>query len=1147
MDYEDFQELWKECVEICQKQSDYKLPNFDQMLDQMTDLISYAKEGFMSSLSKRAPKLSTTLEFFFKDDPQMLELFQKTLEKESGRKMDVLDTMWMNDFTVNGIVRNLEKNPMAQYDDDVKRARDRAQVTLKRMKKEQEIKKEKLKAQKEKFEREDQRANEEKKKNAGEYNEGILASDLLKEELTDKRISEWGHREYIDEIRTSFQKLVELRDLRILKGHADEVRDYITKIENSSGKGEEYKDLWAYFYDEDEETFAENITTYIDWHIGFIEAMGKNSVPYDHGADYPRDKTRESKYETAYDDYRKQKEEESRAYNGKRKATEIPYNFLRSKEWDSMSKDIILPIYPSTIIVQSENLRAQGGKEWPNGIKMEKTLKKYFEVKRKGFDGMVDMKSSFFQLYQDVYLPLHLTIEDYEETFNTVMLNHELYLHKVEEAVSFLRFIQEGTQGQIKLNNRDLKAKYEEFYHTFELDDGVYDKKTLQQLHSTRKDLRDKDELREWNARLERLREKERIAQEKAEQARKEEEAKAKKEKERLEKLEAAKRRREERRKQEEAKNAEKAFQDQLKNGPITDELKEKITYPYPVEIGLSDKEFLAVYDMRDYLNMTSVLYKHAANKMDELENKTDKTKLKRVEGELNFIDKSLKLYKEGAFEQHIEDLKAVVEAKKDQAPKEVIKQWKNMLKYAKLVIKSSDELQEKANKMRQDLETRKAEALEAKRKEDEEAKRKADEEEAKRKADEEAKRKADEEEAKRKADEEAKRKADEEEAKRKADEEAKRKADEEEAKRKADEEAKRKADEEEAKRKADEEAKRKADEEEAKRKADEEAKRKADEEEAKRKADEEAKRKADEEEAKRKADEEAKRKADEEEAKRKADEEAKRKADEEEAKRKADEEAKHKADEEAKRKADEKAKRKADEAKHEDMPKAVQPKAVQLQAAQPEIAPQPEEFVDELHYALKSFEVISDKFIWGGSKHRTQFDEIKRTVADYLKPDNIDRNLAAQKLYSACRLYLDKHIDNGNSQESIGGQKTAGGRMRKQAVVRILKLMDQNSENNENFKNLHSVYEDACSKEKRTAETLEYKSLEASLARETLKEFTRGKRNTTDKAYAELDAVTKVFQDKQEARKREQQAKLEEQRHKEQQRQAKAAGKVKK
>ena len=118
---------------------------------------------------------------------------------------------------------------------------------------------------------------------------------------------------------------------------------------------------------------------------------------------------------------------------------------------------------------------------------------------------------------------------------------------------------------------------------------------------------------------------------------------------------------------------------------------------------------------------------------------------------------------------------------------------------------------------------------------------------------------------------------------------------------------------------------------------------------------------------------------------------------------------------------------------------------------------------------------------------------------------------------------------------------------MRKQAVVRILKLMDQNSENNENFKNLHSVYEDACNKEKRAVEPLEYKSLEASLARETLKEFTRGKKNTADKAYAELDAVTKVFQDKQEARKREQQAKLEEQRHKEQQRQAKAAGKVKK
>ncbi len=1035
MDYEELRELWNRCMKICQKQCDYKLPDFRDMQDQMTENIRYYKEHSKFGPLKNAPQLSWTLSTFFKDDPQMLELFTKTLEKESDYSMAELDNLWVNDRTVTIMVSGLKSNG-AGYDPEVKAARERAQVTLEQMKKEQEIKKEKLNAQKEKLEREDQRANEEKKKNAEKYNEGTLASDLLKEELTYKRISEWGHLEYIDEIRTSFQKLVELRDLRILKGHADEVRDYITKIENSSGKGEEYKDLWAYFYDEDEETFAENITTYIDWHIGFIEAMGKDSVPYDHGADYPRDKTREGKYETAYDDYIKQKEEESRAYNGKRKATEIPYNFLRSKEWDSMSKDIILPIYPSTIIVQSGNLRAQGGKEWPNGIKMEKTLKKYFEVKRKGFDGMEDMNSSFFQLYQDVYLPLHLTRENYAGTFKTSMLNPELYLHKVEEAVSFLRFMQEGTQGQIKLNNRDLKAKYEEFYHTFELDDGVYDKKTLQQLHSTRKDLRDKDELREWNARLERLREKERIAQEKAEQARKEEEAKAKKEKERLERLDAAKRKQEERRKQEEAKQAEKAFQDQLKNGPITDELKDKITYPYPVGIGLSDKEFLAVYDMRDYLNMTSVLYKFAANKMDELENKTDKTKFKRVEGELNFIDKRLKLYKEGAFEQHIKELKAVVEAQKDKAPKEYIKQWKNMLKYAKLVIKSSDELQEKANKMRQELETRKAEALEAKRKEEEEAKRKAEEE-------------------------------------------------------------------------------------------------------------------------KRKADEEAKRK-EEEEAKRKAEEEARLKA-VEEAKRK-EEEARLKAVEEAKRKEDEEAKHKAEEAKHEDMQYAVQPQAApQPQAAQPEIAPQPEnapqpeiahqpeEFVDELHYALKSFEVISDKFIWGGSKHRTQFDEIKRTVADYLKPDNIDRNLAAQKLYSACRLYLDKHIDNGFSQESIGGQKTAGGRMRKQAVVRILKLMDQNSENNENFKNLHSVYEDACSKEKRAVEPLEYKSLEASLARETLKEFTRGKRNTTDKAYAELDAVTKVFQDKQEARKREQQAKLEEQRHKEQQRQAKAAGKVKK
>ena len=117
------------------------------------------------------------------------------------------------------------------------------------------------------------------------------------------------------------------------------------------------------------------------------------------------------------------------------------------------------------------------------------------------------------------------------------------------------------------------------------------------------------------------------------------------------------------------------------------------------------------------------------------------------------------------------------------------------------------------------------------------------------------------------------------------------------------------------------------------------------------------------------------------------------------------------------------------------------------------------------------------------------------------------------QKAYCACREYLDKHTDNSNRQNDIGGQQTDGGRLRKAAVVNFLKTLETRREEQlVGYSDLHEIYEAKCRNAGREFIPLDFEKLENSLAEHADKKI---KAETADmpvssKAYAELNKKTK-------------------------------------
>ena len=167
----------------------------------------------------------------------------------------------------------------------------------------------------------------------------------------------------------------------------------------------------------------------------------------------------------------------------------------------------------------------------------------------------------------------------------------------------------------------------------------------------------------------------------------------------------------------------------------------------------------------------------------------------------------------------------------------------------------------------------------------------------------------------------------------------------------------------------------------------------------------------------------------------------------------------------------------------------------------------------------MESFDVASRKFLWGGSGHRTEFEAIQTALRGYKKATDNNRNIWAQDVYKACRIYLDKHTDNGQRQEDIGGQNQAGGRLRKQAVINILRILDEKSESeteyNAPYRAIRGEYEAYCRDKKIPAIKLDYGALEGSLAKETCKAVRNSKLSIHEKAYKELQLATEAFRRK--------------------------------
>ncbi len=168
----------------------------------------------------------------------------------------------------------------------------------------------------------------------------------------------------------------------------------------------------------------------------------------------------------------------------------------------------------------------------------------------------------------------------------------------------------------------------------------------------------------------------------------------------------------------------------------------------------------------------------------------------------------------------------------------------------------------------------------------------------------------------------------------------------------------------------------------------------------------------------------------------------------------------------------------------------------------------------DPLKKPLNDFEVAANAHIWGSGGHPTEFNEIKKWAKAYKKSqDDNEKSENAKRLYSACRVYLNAHTDDGNTS-NIGGQATIGGRMRKQAVVQLLKTMELSDK--PYHKNVTDAYSKMCAANNKPYLILNYGALEASLASHSKASLEKGDENTDKvKAYKELKLAAKAFKAK--------------------------------
>ena len=188
-----------------------------------------------------------------------------------------------------------------------------------------------------------------------------------------------------------------------------------------------------------------------------------------------------------------------------------------------------------------------------------------------------------------------------------------------------------------------------------------------------------------------------------------------------------------------------------------------------------------------------------------------------------------------------------------------------------------------------------------------------------------------------------------------------------------------------------------------------------------------------------------------------------------------------------------------------------------------------------DLQDAFISFEAAAAEKLKVSSGHAQEFGRIKETIAAYQKSDFSTEKQCAADLYRACREYLNAHTSDGDAQYEIGGQGTDTGRLRKQAVVKLLEVMEKKAESQPEFDAARESYK-AYYKEHHNGKDcpeLEINVLKASLARnsnaEVRAEFNENQNVVAGssligrKAYAELEENKAKFLRKQQEKARRQ------------------------
>lgn len=181
----------------------------------------------------------------------------------------------------------------------------------------------------------------------------------------------------------------------------------------------------------------------------------------------------------------------------------------------------------------------------------------------------------------------------------------------------------------------------------------------------------------------------------------------------------------------------------------------------------------------------------------------------------------------------------------------------------------------------------------------------------------------------------------------------------------------------------------------------------------------------------------------------------------------------------------------------------------------------------DILFDALQDFWIV-ERVQGTHFKNNEQWELIKNSVYSYCVADSKEaKGAEAQQMYYACRNYLNFHVKDLDRQKDIDGQLTLEGRLRKQAIVQILSIMEDYAVNNKDVTNpdFRPEFSDARTQyqldtiiDKRMAPHLKITALERSLAKasktDLKKTLPKGKADVKTLAYAELKELSKTYVD---------------------------------